>query len=246
MIDDAVTADGTTETVDASTSETVAADTDDGAVSAETAQRARDFLACVDHDREAGQVCGECGDPICDDCATGVADVTLTHYERGGFWRFVRGAGLLVGVPLVLSVLFPNLLSQVLGLVPGSPFFLKGSLVVGSVFVGLATLSGVRYRTRFGFADLTPTVLTDAVADFEFLVRRSNARQVCDDCRRDLKLQYWLGRGVGVLGLVLILYGLYASFTGGLVFIPLKWSFLGLALVVAKGEIVTLVANRLL
>lgn len=238
MADDAVTADGTTETV--------AAETGTEDVTAETTQRSRDFLACIDHDREAGQVCGSCGDPICEECSTGVADVTLTHYERGGFWRFVRGAGLLVGVPLVLSVLFPNILSVVLGLIPGSPFFLKGSFVLGSVFVGLATLSAVRYRTRFGLGELSPTVLTDAVADFEFLVRKSNARQVCDGCRQELKLQYWLGRAIGVLGLVLILYGLYASFTGGLVFIPLRWSFLGVALVVAKGEIVTLVANRAL
>jgi hypothetical protein len=238
MADDAVTADGATETVDTGASEET--------VTAETTQRSRDFLACVDHDREAGQVCGECGDPLCGECATSVADVTLTHYDRGGFWRFVRGVGLFAGVPLLFTVLFPNLLSQVVGLLPGSPFFLKGSLVLGSVFVGVGSLSVVRYRTRFGLADLSPTVLTDAVKDFEFLVRKSNARQVCDDCRRDLKLQYWLGRGIGVLGLLLVLYGLYASFTAGLVFIPLKWSFLGVALVIAKGEIVTLVANRLL
>lgn len=214
-------------------------------VESDTATRKRftDYLACDDHNnRTAEQVCGECGQPVCKECASTVSDITLRHYEGGGLGKVVVGLALLVGVPTLLNVIAPQLIGDIVRLVFDKPLYLKGGIVLSAVYIGLAYLALVRYRTRYGLSDVSPLELDDVVQDFELLVRRSGSRTVCEDCKRDKQVQRYLLYGVTLAALAFVLVGLYLSFSK-LYFAPLKYTGSGVALYIVRKDLVALVVS---
>lgn len=214
-----------------------------GATGAETRKRVRDYLACDDHsNRAAERVCGECGSPLCDECASRLSDITLEHYERGGGKQLVIGLGLVIGVPLLLEVLAPNLVGSITGLLFDEAVYLEGSLVRGSIVVGLAYLAVVRYRTRYGLSDVEPLEFGSAIGDFELLTRRSGTRTVCEQCKPDKQVQTYLLYGITLVAGALVVYGLYQSLPN-LFFVPLRYSAVGIALYLARDELVALVVG---
>lgn len=200
-------------------------------MSTDSRKQVRRSLACEFHgSRDAAAVCGECGTPLCPDCSSTVPDVTLDHYVDGGFRRLVFGLALVVGVPLLLQVVAPRLLITVTSAVADSPLYLKGGLVQGSILVGLGLLSAVRFRSVDN--------------SFELLVGRANQRTVCDGCKPEKNLQRFVRYGVVAVAAGLVLLGLALSVPNGN-FNPVRISGAGLALFVARDQLVSLAARIL-
>ena len=191
----------------------------------------REFLACENHgDRGVDSVCGECGTPVCDDCSTSVTDLTLDHYTTDGFARL--GLALMVVLAgLVLVDLVPRQFWLVLVDIAGQPLYIQGGLKQGLILLGIGLLlTGWIRTTDEGFG----------VMNRQALLRKRNARTVCEDCygpkrtQRAILVAFWLlGAGIAV-------YGLYQSFSG-LNFGPLRISGLGAGLWVLRYELATAV-----
>ena len=192
----------------------------------ETRKEVRDFLACTADGHESTGVCGVCGTPVCEDCSTTVQDIHLPDYERGGLWRVVLGLVFLAGVPVLLTAVFPRLVRVVRRQLIDQPIYLKESLVLSSVLVGMALLMTVRYRFADGSLDL--------------FVRRSSRRTVCSECKRQKNQQRYVRYAVVAVALVFVGYGLYQSLPG-LFFPPIKYSGIGVALYVLRDDLVTVV-----
>jgi hypothetical protein len=192
----------------------------------ETRKKVRDFLACTADGHESTGVCGVCGTLVCEDCSTTVQDIHLPDYERGGLWRVVLGLVFLAGVPVLLTAVFPRLVRVVRRQLIDQPIYLKESLVLSSVLVGMALLMTVRYRFADGSLDL--------------FVRRSSRRTVCSECKRQKNQQRYVRYAVVAVALVFVGYGLYQSLPG-LFFPPIKYSGIGVALYVLRDDLVTVV-----
>ncbi|MFB6087764.1 MAG: hypothetical protein ABEJ85_04520 [Haloarculaceae archaeon] len=164
---------------------------------------ARGDLTCRNHgDRTAGQVCGECGDPLCDDCSNRVTDVTLDDYRPGGTTRLVVGLLLIAGSVALLDAL-PRALWLTLASLAGKPLYMRLGLEPAFLLVGLALLGTLRFRGITGGFDLS---------GFGVVTRGANARVVCQSCNDGTKrLQRTLSRAFKLLAVVLILYGVYQS-----------------------------------
>lgn len=162
----------------------------------------KDTLSCKNHgDRKAGQVCGECGEPLCDDCSSRVTDVTLDDY-RGGLRRLVVGL-LLIAVSLVFLDALPRQFWFELSSIAGEPLFLPPGLKLASLFTGLALLGTLRFRGIDDGFDLS---------GFSIATRRNNARSVCQSCYDgDKRLQRTLSRALKLIAVALIIYGIYQS-----------------------------------
>lgn len=194
-------------------------------------QEIREFLACDNHgDRGVDSVCGECGTPVCDDCSTFVTDLTLDHYEREGFGRLLGAVVVLLGGLLLVDQI-PRQFWLVLVDIAGQPLYIQGGLKQGLILLGIGLLGTVWIRTTDeGFG----------VTNRQALLRKRNARTVCEDCygpkrtQRVILITFWLlGAGIAV-------YGLYQSFSG-LNFGPLRIAGLGAGLWVLRYELATAV-----
>lgn len=197
-------------------------------MSTDSRKQVRNYVACEFHgNRRAEVVCGECGTPLCDDCTARVSDITLDHYETGGASRVLFALVFAVGIPLLLTVVFPRLILSVSVLFVDHPLFIKNSLVTSSIIVGIALLGALRFRTD---------------ADFELLTRRTNERVVCADCKPGKNRQRYVRYAVvGVAGL-LVVFGLARS-VPGLVFTEFWISGVGVAFYIVRDEVVSLVAR---
>ena len=160
-------------------------------------------LTCRNHgDRTAGQVCGECGDPLCGDCSKEVTDVTLDDYARSGSNRALFGL-LFLGASVFLLDLVPQVVWLLLSDLAGSNLYPLSGLKPAFLLIGLALLGTLRFRTIDRGFDLS---------EFQMLVRRNNARTVCEQCWDGSKrLQLTLSRVFKLLAIGLIVYGLYQS-----------------------------------
>jgi hypothetical protein len=205
----------------------------------------RDYLACDDHGDRAEGVCGVCGTPVCADGRSEIRDVTLPAYERGGGRRLLYGLVLIVGPPLLLSVLFPRLLGTLTRSLFDKPLYLKGGLVPSLILVGLALLIGLRYRyADRAYADRRAFVLPYTDRAFDLLVRRSIRRTVCLECKRIKRRQRYVRYAVAVIAGSLVLYGLYYS-VSGLFFRPLRFAGVGAALYVVREEVIAVVSSTI-
>lgn len=188
----------------------------------------RGYLTCSNHGSEkAEQICGACGKPVCNDCSTTTPDVTLVEYRKSGFAALLLGLGFLVLVPLVLSLL-PPIFWRVFSDLAGKPLYIPGGLQTGSILVGIALLAGVRYRvTGDGFQ----------LFNLQLLTRQVNLRTVCEDCYPSKRAQKWFAKALFFLGSLVVLYGLYLSFSQ-LFFRHLRIVGAGIALLVVREDIV--------
>lgn len=160
-------------------------------------------LSCKNHgDRGAGQVCGECGEPLCDDCSSRVTDVTLDDYGGGGVRRLVVGLLLIAGSLVFLDAL-PRGLWLALASIAGQPLYLRLGLKPMFLLTGLALLGTLRFRGIGDGFDLS---------GFSIVTRRNNARAVCQSCYDgDKRLQRTLSRVFKLVAVALIVYGVYQS-----------------------------------
>lgn len=203
-------------------------------VSSGKRKRVRDYLACDTHgDETAEQVCGECGTPVCDDCADRVNDMTLNDYEPGAARHIAVALGLVFVVPFLVN-LVPQGVSLALADLAGkdSPLYYKGGLALASMLVGVAMLASVRYRPA------------SSASDFELLTRNSNERVVCGDCKSEKSVQQGVYYLVAALGVLVALYGVWTA-VDALFFRSLRVAGVGGAIFVLRAEITTFVLGFL-
>jgi hypothetical protein len=195
---------------------------------------ARSDLACQTHgDRTAGQVCGECGAPLCDDCSTRVTDVTLDDYEPGGTRRLVVGLLLIAGSVALLDML-PRAMWLALASIAGEPLYVRLGLEPAFLLIGLALLGTLRFR---GISDGVD------VSEFGIVTRGSNDRVVCGPCNDGTKrLQRTIARVVALVAVALVVYGLYQS-VASLFFRWLWVSGLGAAVWILREDLKLLVVE---
>jgi len=160
-------------------------------------------FSCKNHgDRRAGQVCGECGDPLCGDCSNRVTDVTLDDYDSGGVRRLIVGLLLIAGSLVLLDAL-PRGLWLALSSIAGKPLYLRLGLKPAFLLTGVALLGTLRFRGISAGFDLT---------GFSIVTRQNNARVVCQSCYDgDKRLQRTLSRVFKLVAVALIVYGIYQS-----------------------------------
>lgn len=191
-----------------------------------TRQEVRDYLACSTHGNEkAHQVCGECGQPLCSDCASTVPDLTLTDYDTDGARTIAIALTLIVGVPVVVGVL-PKQFWLLFVDLAGQPLFIQPGLRTGAIVVGIAMLGTVYFRGG------------SSASDLRLLTRNSNERVVCSDCQGDKQFQRTLLYAVTGVAVLVMLFGLWQS-VQSLDFSNLNVVGVGLAVFVARDGIAT-------
>lgn len=164
-------------------------------------QQIRDYLACANHaDRRVGHVCGECGDPVCDDCSSSVTDLTLDHYEVASGLRVV-GWILCIVAGLFLVDLLPREIWLTLSDLAGKPMYIPGGLEKALIIFGVGLLGTMWIGNRTSGGRWV-------------FIRQRNQRTVCDDCYDSKRLQRTIVLAFSALGLVVILYGIYSSING--------------------------------
>lgn len=195
----------------------------------------RDYLACEYHgETTADQICGECGTPLCDDCSATVTDVLLDDYRPNGVKLVLFGLLLAVAGPLLVNAV-PRPVWLTLTDAAGKPLYIQGGLRPALIVVGVALLAKVRYRrVDDGFG----------LFNVQALTRRSNDRTVCENCYPAKRTQKLLGDALGLLAALLVLYGLYRSFSA-LFFQHLRYVGLGVALGVLRYDVVAAVSEFL-
>lgn len=176
-----------------------------------TAEKFRDHLVCYRDTKEATAVCGDCGRPVCGPVMNASIRGLISsvfkdhgharrfndsrfHYYESGLRRLFFGLGL-IGLAILLSFVFPGVLS---GLVSDGPDVLKelnSAVVQSSIILGVTLLVTLRYQGG------------ERKTNFRIRVRKTTKRVVCDECLENNILQILLSYALVAIGVVVILIG---------------------------------------
>jgi hypothetical protein len=181
-----------------------------------------------EHGEPASVVCGRCGTPVCSRGSDELRDVSLSTYESG--WRSLGiVVALLVGIPVVFTQLVPGLLGTLTNAIFDRAMYLRIGLVRGSILLGILLVPALRLRNG---------------QRVQLFVRRVGQRTVCDDCRGHLQRQRAIQLAIGLVGVVVVLYGVYRMYDYGRL-LDLWYAGLGAGIGLARTEL-TQLAERLL
>lgn len=145
-------------------------------------------------------VCGECGMPLCSECANDTKDPKFRSFDRTGFNSLLIGFVLLLGVPVFLWVLFPDMVPNMTRSVFGEPIFIMDGLILSSIFVGAAIIGTTWWRKSSGK---------------KVLKSKKPVRILCEDCYFDAKTRKRMSSLIKYISIIVVIYGLYTSFTSG-------------------------------
>lgn len=186
----------------------------------------KDHVTCHRHGgREATAVCGNCGDPLCDECRDTAYDPSFVTFLSGkGSTRLTFGVFLLIGIPVLYPIALADMIAAVrVELAPTHGLFAGKGLVPFSILVGFALLISVWFKEGSLFQP-------------PFLVRQGSERYLCEDCISQVSRRNWITKIVSGLAAVVILAGLYRMVTAQNL-VPLRLIGLGVALLILKDDI---------
>jgi hypothetical protein len=225
----------------------------------DTGKRYQDNLICFRDVEEAEAVCGDCGRPVCgpilpltvrglvsslfNDYGHGRRFHDYTFHEyRHGLGRIIF-AGVMIGIVLLFSVVFSNIIPALWSIISQSstgldsavPQFLSGfnsAVVQSAVILGVAGIFTLRYQRG------------ERITSFRLRVRKTFDRVVCDDCSENRLVQILLTYAVTAIFMIIILIGIRGIITtesAG----PLRLVAVGIGFRILRGDIVAYILEAL-
>lgn len=188
-------------------------------------------FTCATHGgRGVEAVCGECGEPLCRDCANDVRDPVFEHYETAGLRRLALILVLVIGLPILLNTFLLDILIQIRkDLTPQTIVLFDPGILHSSVILGLTLIPTLYYRAG-----------SDRIGK-TFVHRRATERNLCDDCasKRKQSILYYSITGFAVLFGLLGLYLIVQSFGSRIIDLTsLRISAIGVGIYLLRDEIV--------
>lgn len=156
-----------------------------------------DYLTCVDDTNHAQNVCGRCGDPVCEDHAYNQS--TFSGAFSSDAWELVALIlVLIIGVPILLRFGISGIIGEIRrAIIPGQVIYARAGLVQSSLLLGVFLSTRLWYRT------------TDGSIGYEPLVRTTTERVVCEKCHDDNRNRSPINYGLYAVAVIMVLAGLF-------------------------------------
>ncbi|MFT4932602.1 MAG: hypothetical protein ACI91T_002498 [Natronomonas sp.] len=188
-------------------------------------------FTCATHGgRSVEGVCGECGEPLCQECVDKVRDPLFDHYETEGPRRLILILFLVIGLPLLLNTFLLDALIQIRkDLIPQTIVIFNPGILHSSVIFGIALVPTLYYRTSSQYSGTV------------FVHRQATERILCAECanNRSQRVLYYGIVGAAVLFVSLGVYLILQSFGAGRVDLTsLRVSAIGGGIYVLRDELV--------
>lgn len=150
-------------------------------------------LTCHRDSDPAVAVCGECGEPLCDDHERTLTDPMFSTFQSS-YVALVQG---LVAMLVVLALLFGGgTLTDIERQVFGQEIGLGTGLLLGAILVGFAGFSTTWFQSG------------DGKTSARLLGRDPPERSMCEECYQNTSVARLLSAGLFVLGALLAIGGL--------------------------------------